>query len=87
MSPRQVTTIFVVIIEDKHVEPYAELFDNAAAAIRWAEAHVKECEEHYRRTADRTLLPSMVRAGWLYYAVIESAIQIRVVSRCLHEEG
>jgi len=82
----EVKTIYVVIVEDRHTEPDVELFDDAGAATRWAEAHVKEQEERYRATANRTLLPSMVAAEWIYCALIENYGSVRVVPRFLHEE-
>jgi hypothetical protein len=64
MTTEQPKTVYPVLWNDRHADPDVYVFANAADAVRWARAKVRELEPS---ELDEELTPSMQAAGWLYY--------------------
>jgi len=59
------SVIYAVIWQDRHADTEVYLFSDPDVAIAWAsrQAH----EHNLFGDLDEQLLPSMIKAGWLYY--------------------
>jgi hypothetical protein len=63
------TTVYVVLTNDRHTDPYVALFDNEADAVAHAESEVAECATHPEliEPEDREVSDAMRRDGLLWF--------------------
>lgn len=77
--------IYVVMIEDRHVDVEVELFISKERAIERAREIFNE-EDRYSDGKDEKLSPSMIEDGWVYFAIYScESDSVRVMERKLNE--
>lgn len=78
--------IYVVMIEDRHVDVEVELFVNKERAIERAKEIFNE-EDRYSNGKEEKLSPTMVEDGWVYFAIYScESDSIRVLERKLNKD-
>jgi len=60
------TALFVVIIQDRHTDVDAEVFNTSEAAIAYAKKSVEQYCRH-KEDIEEGLNEEMIRGGWVYY--------------------
>lgn len=60
-------SIYVVVINDRHVETEIEVFTDRTEAIAWAQEKVHDYAG-YPEDIEESLNDAMVESGWQYYA-------------------
>lgn len=60
-------TVYVVMMDDRHIDPTAALFSNRESAIAWAR-NAARANTRSPDDLDETLTEAQRREGWLYYA-------------------